>query len=137
MLQLLLAEPYQRLERMLVAKPVVVAQLQHLGVDEPLHEPEHVGIGTPWIWLTNRFSVGDSVVNSWDKASPSGRNLCAVSNRRPRMTSASTSQCTRLDASTDRAYRWLSGSVTMAVMFGLLCSGADRMDEPAGRCGQQ
>ena len=45
MLQLLVAEPHQRLERMLIAEPVLVAQFQHLGIDEPLHQPEHVGIG--------------------------------------------------------------------------------------------
>ena len=44
-LQLLVAEPHQRLERVLVAEPVLVAQFQHLGIDEPLHQPEDVGVG--------------------------------------------------------------------------------------------
>ena len=44
-LQLLVAEPDQRLERHLVAEPVVVADLEHLGVDEALDQPEHVGVG--------------------------------------------------------------------------------------------
>ena len=44
-LQLLVAEPHQRLERNLVAEPVVVAQFEHLGVDEALDQPEDVGVG--------------------------------------------------------------------------------------------
>ena len=47
MLQLLVAEPDQRLERDLVAEPVVAAQLEHLGADEALDQPEHVGVSAP------------------------------------------------------------------------------------------
>ena len=45
MLQLLVAEPHQCLERDLVAEPVIVAQFEHLGVDEALDQPEDVGVG--------------------------------------------------------------------------------------------
>lgn len=45
MLQFLVAEPDQRLERDLVAEPMIAAQLQNLGVDVALDEPEHVGVG--------------------------------------------------------------------------------------------
>jgi hypothetical protein len=44
-LQLLVAEPNQRLERNLVAEPVIVAQFQDLGIDEALDQPENVGVG--------------------------------------------------------------------------------------------
>ena len=44
-LQLLVAEADQRLERDLVAEPVVAAQLEHLGVDEALDQAEDVGVG--------------------------------------------------------------------------------------------
>ena len=46
-LQLLVAEPHQRLQGHLVAEPVVVADLQHLGGDEALDQPEDVGVGPP------------------------------------------------------------------------------------------
>ena len=45
MLQFLVAEPHQRFERDLIAEPVIVAQLQDLGVDEALDQPEDVGVG--------------------------------------------------------------------------------------------
>ena len=45
MLQLLVAEPHQRLERHLIAEPVFVTQLEDLGVDEPLHQTKDVGVG--------------------------------------------------------------------------------------------
>ena len=45
MLQLLVAEPDQRFERDLVAEPMVAAQLQDLGADKALDQPEHVGVG--------------------------------------------------------------------------------------------
>jgi len=44
-LQLLVTEPYQRLERNLVAEPVILAQLQHLGIDEALDQTEDIGVG--------------------------------------------------------------------------------------------
>ena len=47
MLQLLVAEPDQGLERDLVAQPVVAAHFQHFGADEALDQPEHVGVGAP------------------------------------------------------------------------------------------
>ena len=45
MLQLLVAEPNQRLERNLVAEPVIVAQFQDLGIDEALDQPKDIGVG--------------------------------------------------------------------------------------------
>ena len=44
-LQLLVAEPNQRLERHLIAKPVIPAQLQDLGIDEALDQPKDIGVG--------------------------------------------------------------------------------------------
>ena len=46
MLQLLIAESDQRLECNLVAEPVIVAQLQDLGVDEAFNQSKDVGIST-------------------------------------------------------------------------------------------
>jgi hypothetical protein len=46
MLQLFIAEPDQRLERNLIAEPVIVAQFQNFGVDEALDQSKNVGIGT-------------------------------------------------------------------------------------------
>ena len=45
MLQLLVAEPNQRLERNLVAEPVIMAQFKNLGIDETLDQPEDIGVG--------------------------------------------------------------------------------------------
>jgi hypothetical protein len=44
-LQFLVAEPHQRLERDLVAEPVIVAQLEHFGVDEALDQAKDIGVG--------------------------------------------------------------------------------------------
>ena len=44
-LDLLVAEAHQRLQRVLVAEPVVAAHVEHLGGDEPLDEAEYVGVG--------------------------------------------------------------------------------------------
>ncbi len=44
MLEFLFAEPDQRLERHLVAEPIVTADFQHLGVDEALYQSEYLGI---------------------------------------------------------------------------------------------
>ena len=43
-LDLLVAEAHQRLERGLVAEPVVAAHLEHLGGDEALDQPEDIGV---------------------------------------------------------------------------------------------
>ena len=45
MFQLLVAEPYQRLERNLVAEPVILAQFQNLGIDEALDQTKDIGVG--------------------------------------------------------------------------------------------
>ena len=44
-LEFLVAKAHQRLERDLVAEPVIVAQLQNLGVDEAFDQAEDVGVG--------------------------------------------------------------------------------------------
>jgi hypothetical protein len=44
-LQLFVAEPNQRLERNLVAEPVIVAQFEDLGIDEALDQPKDIGVG--------------------------------------------------------------------------------------------
>ncbi len=44
-LQLLVAEPDQRLERDLVAETVIAGQFQDLGRDEALDQPKHIGVG--------------------------------------------------------------------------------------------
>ena len=44
-LQLLVAEPYQRLERNLVAEPVILAQFQDLCIDEALDQTKDIGVG--------------------------------------------------------------------------------------------
>ena len=44
-LELLVAEAHQRLERVLVAQPMIAADLEQLGCDETLDEAEDVGIG--------------------------------------------------------------------------------------------
>ena len=45
MLQLLVAEAHQGLERNLIAEPVIAAQFQNLGIDEALDQPEDIGVG--------------------------------------------------------------------------------------------
>ena len=44
-LELLVGEAHQRLERDLVAEPVLAAHFEHLGADEALDQAEHVGVG--------------------------------------------------------------------------------------------
>ena len=44
-LELLVGEAHEGLERHLVAHPVVAAHLEDLGADEALDEAEHVGVG--------------------------------------------------------------------------------------------
>jgi hypothetical protein len=50
--QLLVAEPYERLERNLVAEPVILAQFQNLGIDETLDQTKHIGVGAA-LYLTD------------------------------------------------------------------------------------
>ena len=105
MLEFLVAKADQRLERDLVAEPVIAAQLQNLSVDKAFDQAEDVGVGPALDLADDRFSPADSVVKASASISPSGKNLWAVSKRRPRITSSSTFQRTRLDVSTQRAYR--------------------------------
>ena len=44
-LQLLITEPNQRLERDLVAEPMIMAQLQDFSIDEALDQPKDIGVG--------------------------------------------------------------------------------------------
>jgi hypothetical protein len=52
MLQFFVAEPDQRLQRDLIAEPVLVAQFKDLGIDEALDQSKHIGIG-PALNLTD------------------------------------------------------------------------------------
>ena len=45
-LELLVGEAHHRLERHLIAEPVLAAEVQHLRADEAFHEREHVGVGS-------------------------------------------------------------------------------------------
>ena len=45
MLELLVGEAHQRLERGLVAEPVLAADVEDLGADVALDHAEHVGVG--------------------------------------------------------------------------------------------
>ena len=44
-LQLLVAEPNQRLERDLVAEPMIFAEFQDLGINETLDKSKDIGVG--------------------------------------------------------------------------------------------
>jgi len=48
---LLVAEPYQRLKRNLVAEPVILAQFQDLGIDKALDQTKDIGVGAA-LYLT-------------------------------------------------------------------------------------
>src|SRR5215467_2256557 len=63
---------------------------------------------------------GERVVNASASDNPSGRNLWAASKRRPRITSSSMSQRTRLEDWMQRAYRLPSETVSVAVIICLL-----------------
>ena len=59
-LELLVAEADQRLQRGLVAEPVVTADLENLGVDEAFHEPEQERVGsTLHLREQARFGLGE------------------------------------------------------------------------------
>src|SRR5690348_10192400 len=92
--------------------------------------PKMLAYVRPWVWLTNRFSPDDKVVNASTSERPSGRNLCAVSKRRARITSFSISHRTRLDVSIVRSYRLLVAILSIAFMFHLLFR--SRQEEPVG-----
>jgi hypothetical protein len=47
MLDLLVREAHQRLQRVLVAEAVIAAHVEDLGGDEALDEAEHVGVRAP------------------------------------------------------------------------------------------
>ena len=99
-LELLVGQAHQRLERDLVAEPVTAADLEHLGADEALDQREHVGVGAALHLREQALLVGASgtaAAATFDR--PSGRNFLLKSNWRPRITSRSVSQRMRLDTS--------------------------------------
>jgi hypothetical protein len=94
-LELLVGEADDRLERGLVAEGVVAADLGHLGADEALDQAEHVGVGAALHLAEEARLAGLRKSSSLTSESPSGMNSCARSNSRPRRTSRSMSQRTR------------------------------------------
>jgi hypothetical protein len=74
-LQLLVAKPNQRLERNLVTEPVIVAQLQHLGVDEALDQPENIGVGAALDLTDEPLFVGRQSRELSDKGKPVRQKL--------------------------------------------------------------
>jgi hypothetical protein len=74
-LELLVAEPHQRLERDLVAEPVLTADLEHLGVDEALDQAEQVGVG-PALHLAHEALLGRAEEEQLvDQRQPVGQEL--------------------------------------------------------------
>src|SRR5437868_13599019 len=58
MLQHFVAEPYYRLERNLVAEPVIFAQFQHLGIDEALDQTKDIGVGAALYLADESLFIG-------------------------------------------------------------------------------
>ena len=75
MLQLLVAEPYQRLQRDLVAEPVILAQLQHLGIDEALDQTEDIGVGATLDLADEPLFIGRQGRESIRQRKPVGKKL--------------------------------------------------------------
>ena len=99
-LELLVGEPDERLQRNLVAEPVVAAHLQDLGADEAFDETEHVGVGPPLNLRQNSPLRGGQDREGTRVRQTVGQELLRKSNWRPRITSRSMSQRTRLETST-------------------------------------
>ncbi len=75
MLQLFVAEPDQRLECHLIAEPVVAAQLQDLGADVALDQPEHIGVGAPLDLAEIHFLVWREEIEPIRQTEPVGQKL--------------------------------------------------------------
>ena len=78
-LELLVGEAHQRLERGLVAEPVVAAHLEHLGADEALDQAEHVGVGAALHLAQEAPLVGVRKLELVDERQPVGQELLARS----------------------------------------------------------
>src|SRR6185312_3087875 len=66
MLDLLVAEAHERLERMLVAEAVVGTRRENLGGDEALDESEQVGVGAPLNLAQQASFVGRQTIETID-----------------------------------------------------------------------
>ena len=99
-LELLVGEADQRLERDLVAERVLAADLEHLGADEALDQAEQVRVGAA-LHLARAAALCGRLRNASSSTSerPRGRKVLEKSKRRPRITSRSISQRTRLETS--------------------------------------
>jgi len=102
-LELLVAEAHQRLERHLVAQPVLARQLEHLGADERSTRPKTYAYVRPCTCDSSRRSRSPRNPSSSTFDRPGGRNVCVKSKSRSRMTSASMSQRTFFEALMQRA----------------------------------
>ena len=99
MFQLLVAESNQGFESGLVSQPVLVAELEDLGIDVTLNESEDICICSTWIWLRYRFSASERVGKPLlDVRQAVRQELLVVLNFLCRMTSSSMDQRTRFDA---------------------------------------
>ena len=99
-LELLVGEAHEGLQRHLVAHPVVAAHLQDLGADEALDEAEHVGVGAALDLAEEALpGAGRGRAGAATIDRPSGRNFLEKSKARPRITSRSISQRMRLETS--------------------------------------
>ena len=78
---------------------MVAAELQHLGADEALDQAEHVGVGAA-LHLAEEATLPVREERQLAQlGKPVGQKLLARSKLRPRKTSRSMSQRTRLDVS--------------------------------------
>ena len=103
-LQFLVGEAHQGFQRDLVAEPVLAAHLEDLGADEALDQPEDVGVGAA-LDLRHRSASRRREERQFVRPStgrPAGTS-CRSRSRRPRTTSLSMSQRTRLETSTHLA----------------------------------
>ena len=102
-LELLVAEADQRLERHLIAEQVLPTELEHLRVDEALDEAEDVRVGAA-LNLAQQPSLGRAQeLEVVDLGQAVRQERPRVVESRPRITSASMSQRTCLDTLMVRA----------------------------------
>ena len=133
-LQLLVAEPDQRLECNLVAEPMVVAQLQNFGVDESLDQPKDIRVGAALdlarepLFISRqgrerigeRQSVRQELVGGIEAASPDNVLVNIPSHPLGRLNAA------RIPFGAVDFVDRIHGPFPLAVWC------ADRMDEPVG-----
>src|SRR5262249_11200300 len=75
MLQLLIAESKQCLERDLITEPVVSAQLEDLGIDEAFNQPKDVGVCAALDLAHESLLIGRQGVERIDKRKPVRKKL--------------------------------------------------------------